>query len=158
MSAPRAIAPRPAAPRLVAETPKDLLALSARWQDALLRPSDMVWRKPQRQFVLVGSRFCWERAGASRHSLWRSQPAWRVRSILHVRAVVRVQQKIMDRQEHQLLSLLALVWEAGRAPAGRVRIVFSGGAQLRLQVEALDVAMQDRGAPWRSAHRPQHPM
>ena len=142
-----------AAHRLTAETPEDLLAISAHWQDALLRRTDIVWRKPQRQFVFAASRVCWERAG--RRFLRRG--VWRVQSLLHVRGVLRVQQKRMDTESHDLLSLLALLWEAGRAPAGSLRAVFSGGAELRLEVEALDVAMQDYGAPWRGAYRPRHP-
>jgi len=142
----------PTAPRLVAETPKDLLAISARWQDALLRVGDMAWRKAERQFVLAGMRVCREEAQSRR---WRGLA--RVRSILHVRGVLQVQQKLIDRDAQRLLSLLALVWEGGRAPGGHLRIIFSGGAELRLELEALDVAMHDQGAPWRGGRQPRHP-
>jgi hypothetical protein len=35
-------------------------------------------------------------------------------------------------------------------------MTFAGGAQLRLEAEGIDVALEDRGQPWPTTRRPRH--
>lgn len=59
--------------------------------------------------------------------------------------------------EDEVLSLLALRFTpADQPPGGRVDLVFSGGAAVRLEVECIEARLADLGPAWQTDHRPQH--
>jgi hypothetical protein len=56
-----------------------------------------------------------------------------------------------------VLSLLAIRFVAGEAPAGTIELVFSGGIAIRLEVECIEARLTDTGAAWETLSRPAHP-
>ena len=55
-----------------------------------------------------------------------------------------------------MLNLLAVEFSATDEPSGVVTLVFSGGAELRLEVECLEAELADLGPTWVTAARPVH--
>jgi hypothetical protein len=55
-----------------------------------------------------------------------------------------------------VLNLLAIRFDEMNPPSGLVTLVFSGGAELRLEVEALEAHLSDLGLVWETPNRPEH--
>jgi hypothetical protein len=55
-----------------------------------------------------------------------------------------------------VLNLLAVEFEETDPPAGVVTLTFSGGPQLRLEVECLEAELADLGPSWATVVRPAH--
>jgi hypothetical protein len=55
-----------------------------------------------------------------------------------------------------VLNLLAVEFEPTDNPAGVVKLVFSGGAVVRLEVECLEAELADLGPTWPVDTRPAH--
>ena len=55
-----------------------------------------------------------------------------------------------------VLNLLAIVFETGEPPGGTVRLTFSGGAAIRLEVECVEAEMRDLGPRWAAKAKPGH--
>lgn len=143
-----------AALKLVAMDEDDLNVLSAHCQDAVLKPSDLVWLADEQRFALTMNRFAWE---AGRKGGLFSRSYERRRSVLHFERVASVRAFGIDRDaDDQVLSLLALQFEPGEAPAGEVRIIFAGGSEMRLAVECIEAQLTDLGAAWETRSRPRH--
>ena len=137
--------------RLVALDEEDLAVLSAHLQDALIAVSDMTYLQPSRRFVLVGKRFDWVKAGAGTIE--------RCATGLHFERVLTVARSGFEQSESdRTLNLLAIHFEPTDAPAGHVRLTFSGGAALRLEVECLEAQMRDLGPRWCCDKQPAHPV
>ena len=97
---------------------------------------------------LVMNRFCWELPESK---------SLRVRSALQIGSIVSAQRRnIRTDQPDGVLSLLALRFEAEDAPAGTVSIIFSGGGEIRLAVEACEAILEDITEPWAATRRPAH--
>lgn len=131
--------------RLLAHDADDLMIMSAALQDAALRPIDIVWERSARQVTIGLSRFCWECGGA------------RVGAAMQFGDVVAVQSRRLPRGPEAVLSLLALEFEPGEAPGGRVLMMFAGGGDLRLEVECLDAVLADLSDRLPACSAPQHP-
>lgn len=132
--------------RLAALDAEDLTVISAHLQDAILRPGDATYVAGERRFLLALRRFDWS-PGA---------PPQRRLAGLHFERVLAARTRGLDRDGAVPLSLLALTFEPTEAPSGRVTLVFSGGAAIRLEVECLEVRMKDLGPVWEAAARPGH--
>ena len=134
--------------KLFARAAEDMDIISAHTQDAVLQTGDMTFLDDQRRVVLVMNRFCWETP--NRKSL-------RVRSALQIGAITRARRRnIRTDPPDGVLSLLALRFEADDAPAGKVSIIFSGGGEIRLAVEACEAILEDITEPWSTTRRPAH--
>lgn len=136
--------------RLIAFDADDLETVSALVQDACVRVGDMAWLPEERRFALVLSRFDWEASvGAGQKS--------RSRAALHFDRVRDVrQQNVPQTRPETVLNLLAVSFEPGAAPSGFVRLDFSGGAAIRLDVECVEAALRDLGPRWAARFRPGH--
>ena len=55
-----------------------------------------------------------------------------------------------------MLNLLAVTFEISEAPSGFVTRVFSGGGDIRLEVECLECEMSDLGPVWETSNLPRH--
>jgi hypothetical protein len=141
-TAPPGTVPKPAGLRLHALDAEDLAVLSAHMQDSLARVGDIAYLPAKRRFALAAARFDWEAETDGRRE--------RVRSGLHFEGVTRVRQRGVARERpEEILSLLAIAFEAGETPpAGVVRLVFSGGASILLDVECVEAQMRDLGPRW----------
>jgi len=128
----------------------DLAVISSVLQDAVVPIGEVDFLADEARFVLVASRFRWEREGdptaddvAERINcgvVFDTVRAARIRGI-----------DLADRS--QVLELLAV--EAGE---GCVTLIFSGGGAVRLEVDRLLCHLQDIGEPWPTPWRPAHPL
>ena len=136
---------------LGAMDPDDLSVLSALCQDAVFPGSEITWQPKTRRLALLLNRFRWERGGG---------PAERVRSVLVIENVLRVQsQGVAKGDADTVHALLSVGFEPGEDGAGHVELVLAGDGAIRAEVEALELVLKDvtrpYGAP--SKKRPFHP-
>lgn len=137
--------------RLVALDEDDLAVVSANLQDALIAVADMAYLPQAKRFAMVGKRFDWVKAGAGTIE--------RCATGLHFERVLRVSRTGFAQDESdRVLNLLAVHFELGEAPAGTIRLTFSGGAAVRLEVECLEAQMRDLGPRWECDKQPAHPV
>lgn len=130
--------------RLLAEDEDDLHIISAALQDAILRPVDIVWEPASRRVTLQLSRFCWECGGT------------RVMAAMQFGDVIAVKSRRLPRLPESALELLAMDFEPGEAPGGRVILMFAGGGDLRIDVECLDAILTDLSERWPARVAPTH--
>jgi hypothetical protein len=133
--------------RLTALDVTDLEAISAALQDAVAQLGDFEFSGKLRTFTIACNRFRWEAGG-------RKQ---RVRCGVQFGHVLAARShNLRQGAGEAVVNLLSIGFEASDAPAGQVVLVFSGGGEMRLDVECLDVAMADLSAPWPATRRPGH--
>lgn len=133
--------------RLTAKDAEDLKVISAHMQDALVRFSDIRYLAKTRQFALVANRFAWDVLPNSE----------RRRTGLHFEHVLGVKHLGLGTVDPgTILSLLAISFLPGEAPAGTVTLTFSGDFSIRLEVEYLDLQLKDLGGAWATDLTPRH--
>jgi hypothetical protein len=138
--------------KLAAFDEEDLAVVSAHVQDAVLKVGDMVYLPREGRFALAMNRFSWENAaGGGRKDFERRRAALSFDRVLKVRAT-----KIDRAKPDDVLELLAIAFEATDAPAGKVTLVFAGGAAVQLDVEVIEARLGDLGAAWSTTAKPQH--
>lgn len=137
-------APMAARPlRLWAAGPEDLTVIASLMQDAVGRTGDVVWLPRRRRLVLLMNRFRWEEAV--------QDPArrLRVRAALTIDSVLRVRSRGVDPKDRDaVLALLTLGWQPGADGAGTLNLTLSGGGDLGVDVECLDLTLADLTASW----------
>ena len=142
----------PARLKLLAEDAGDLEIISAALQDAVVKIGDIRFEPAARTLTLSANRFRWE-AGDARGGQ-------RVRAGLQFGGVLKLQQRRIRRDAPEaVIELLAIEFESGGAegdPSGAVVLRFAGDADIRLEVECIDVAMADVSDPWPTRRRPGH--
>lgn len=137
--------------KLIALDEEDLSVISAYCQDAILKTADLQYLPEENRFILQMNRFVWEQV------VGKTTTYERRRTVLHFERVERVQMQAIDRlNKDQVLSLLAISFGMGDAPAGVVELAFAGGATLRLEVECLEAQLSDLAAAWETGSRPDH--
>lgn len=138
--------------RLAAEDAADLEVISAALQDAVCHVRDLAFLPSTRRFACVVNRFRWEGEGKSRQKSHE-----RVRAGLHFENVLsaRARNVAQDRPDG-VLNLLAIRFDELNAPSGVVTLVFSGGAEVQLEVEALEAHLSDLGLVWETQNKPEH--
>lgn len=134
--------------RLVAQDAEDLKILSALVQDAVLPVTELKYDARHRRFALFLNRFRWEDRSEAEGT---GRAYERVRSVLVVEDVQKVQSQGFDRSDRDLvLSLLSMQFEAGEDGTGRVILTLAGDGTIALQVEALEVRLDDVTLPYRA--------
>ena len=132
--------------RLIAHGLADLAVISTLTQDAVLTPGQMTYAAKRHRFALGLNRFRWEDATRARAG---GRGYERVQSRLVVDEVLSVQSTGIRRDDRmQALELLALSFTAEGEVGGWLHLYLSGGADLRLQVEALEVTLRDVSRPY----------
>lgn len=142
--------------RLIAQDAEDLKVISTLVQDAVLPVTDLQYDAKRRRFALMLNRFRWEDRTQA-EQVGRAYE--RVRSVLVVEDVLKVQTQGFDRADKDLvLSLLSLDFTPGEDGAGRVTLILAGDGAIALDVEALDLRLDDVTRPYRapSGKVPQH--
>jgi Protein of unknown function (DUF2948) len=144
--------------KLQALDAEDLTVLSAHCQDALVIAADIAYRPQARRFALVCNRFDWaSNAPRAWLAFWRAKSFQRRRAGLHFETVTRVTSQGIDlASKDAILSLLAITFESGSLPGGRITLNFADGAAIRLDVECIEAELKDLGAAWTSESRPDH--
>jgi hypothetical protein len=140
--------------KLLALDDKDLQIISAHLQDAVLKVGDLDYLAQEKRFIAVANRFVWERAASG---LFGKRTLERRRSVLHFDCVTAVKVSGIDRnRKDDVLSLLAVRFLLGDAPAGVVEFTFSGGAAIRLDAECIEAKLTDLGPAWEARGLPRH--
>jgi len=142
--------------KLVALDKEDLAIISAHCQDAVLRVEDMAYITNARRFALLINRFDWENAleetsNSSKSKFRRRRAALRFECVNAVRRF-----KIDLSKKGDVKKLLVINFEEDQAPSGTINLIFSGGGEIKLEVECIESAMQDLGAVWETKSRPDH--
>jgi Protein of unknown function (DUF2948) len=139
--------------KLRAEDAEDLAVLSATLQDAVVAVRDLAFLADEERFVLVASRFRWERG--FRFSAGEAGFE-RILCAVAFEGVAAVSYRGFRRSdEDRILSLLSIRFDPGR-PHGAVHLDFSGGAGVRLEVARIACRSRDLGEPWPTPWRPRH--
>ena len=140
--------------KLLALDEEDLQIVSSQLQDAVVRVGDMTYLPSQKRFAAVLNRFDWQRAGAGDDGerYRRLQTALRFDRVLGAR-----HKDLAPEDKNRVLSLLAISFEAGEAPSGKIVLYFSGDVTVQLDVECIEAEMRDLGPAWRTQHKPEHP-
>jgi hypothetical protein len=138
-----------AALKLRAEDAEDLAVISACLQDALVPVRDLAYVPEDRTFLLVANRFRWENG----LSPAPGEAAYeRTLCGITFSEVTAVSYNGFRRTEDsRILSLLAI-----RPEDGAVRLEFSGGATIRLEVARILCLAKDLGEPWPTQWQPRH--
>lgn len=138
--------------KLAAMDADDLSVLSAHVQDAVLKVSEVKWMQATGHLVVPMNRFAWERTKAfGRGSNERRRAVLQFDRVRSVQAV-----GVTPEDKDRVLSLLALVFDAGDPPAGAISLVCSGDTVLRLEVECIEARLTDLGPAWSASMRPKH--
>ncbi len=129
---------------------EDIKILSSCLQDALVPAGDMEYFPDDSRFVLVASRFCWERPAESLDT--GKEFYERIHCALTFDGVKKVRRRGISRRDPaQLLAILSLGFKDGT-----VELVFAGGAALSLDIDPLCCRIEDFGEPWPTRWRPRH--
>lgn len=137
--------------KLLALDEEDLAVVSAHVQDAVMKVANIDYSPASKQFMLTMHRFAWEAAGGRKAGDERRQ------SVLAFSRVLSAKAHGIDRgKKEDVLSLLAVRFVGGDAPAGTVELVFSGESAIRLDVECIEVRLADTGGAWGASSRPTH--
>lgn len=140
--------------KLLATDADDLVVISAMLQDALVTVGEMVWQKDDSQFVLVANRFRWE---ASPERDRKGDIRERVHSGLCVSQVRQVRRRGFDpKHPTGILSLLAIRHQLADDGSHILDLTFAGGADIRLELDALSVRLDDIDEPWPTRQQPSH--
>jgi len=137
--------------RLTAFDADDLGVISAQMQDAVILIGDIRYLKRAGKLVLVANRFAWDEAGLARRAFYRRRTGLHFDRVLDVKA-----QHIRQDNPQAVLSLLAITFEPGDEPSGKIRLDFSGGGHIEATVECIEAALDDLGPAWETAHMPSH--
>ncbi len=137
--------------KLRAEDAEDIAVISACLQDALIELADMRWLEDERRFVLVASRFAWERPRVREGKRFLYE---RVHCGVAFEEVTRVRMRGINRPADggRVLELLAVSVEEGG-----IHLLLAGGAEVRIEVAGIDCRLKDVGEPWPVIDRPRHP-
>ena len=139
--------------KLIALDEEDLAILSSHLQDAVVRVEDIAYLPGQKRLAAVLNRFDWEKATVEGGEAYqRRRTALRFDRVLGAK-LKNIKLTARDR----ILSLLAVSFEPGEAPSGKVTLFFSGDASILLDVECIEAELKDLGPAWRTRSKPQHP-
>jgi hypothetical protein len=134
--------------RLLAADAQDLQVISAAVQDAVVKVGDIHWEPAARRLTLELNRFRWETA---------QDRTERVRAGLQLGCVLSVKARRIRRgAKHAVLELLALRFEPGEAPGGRVVFEFADGGDISAEVECLEAVLADVSDAWPAKRAPSH--
>ncbi len=126
----------------------DLGVIAAFLQDSIAGVAEMAYLPEESRFVLVVSRFRWERAlDAVAEDVFE-----RVSCAITVEAAQEPKYRgfsLTDRS--RMMPLLTVTYDNRD-----VVLAFGGGAAVKLKVDRLDLRMEDFGSGWPTKQKPEH--
>lgn len=136
--------------KMIAKDLEDLQIMAAHLQDAIIPLMSMSYDAETKTFRLLANRFCWEHE----ELIHENEPLYhRVHSGLEVHHVNKVMHKGLNLKEDKgTHNLLTIHNEDPQA----VHLVFSGGPEVRLEVEELHLHLGDVQHPWPTRQKPKH--
>ena len=141
--------------KLVALDKDDIEVVSAHVQDALVKVADILWLPREHRFVMALNRFDWMSATDAKPD---SRADYRrCRTALRFERVLACKCRGLDQTDKDArLILLAVEFAETDSPAGVVKLTFSGGGAIRLDVECLEVELADLGEVFSTDLCPDH--
>jgi hypothetical protein len=137
--------------KFVALDEEDLAVISTHLQDAAVKVADVMWRPQEQRLVIALDRFDWCSADCAKPEFRRCRAALRFERVTACKC-----KQVNPAGKDAVLNLLAVEFSSTDSPAGEVRLVFSGGGVLRLDVECLEAELADLGPSWPVTTRPAH--
>ena len=137
--------------KFVALDEEDLAVISTHLQDATVRVADVLWRPQEKRLVIGLDRFDWCSAEGDKPEFRRCRSALRFERVSACKC-----KQVNPAGKGAVLNLLAVEFEPTDLPAGVVKLLFSGGGVLRLEVECLEAELADLGPTWTVDKRPAH--
>src|SRR5689334_7408399 len=137
--------------KLVALDADDMEVVSTQLRDAVVQAADIHWRPAEQRVVVGVYRSDWAAASGAAPACRRRRAALRFDRVLSCQC-----RNLDAVQKDQVLTLLAVEFNAKDEPAGTVTLTFSGGGALRLDVECLEVELADLGPCWSTDCCPEH--
>lgn len=141
--------------RLMALDSEDLEVIAAHCQDAVTRIRDMIYIPGEKRFAMVLNRFDWENAQNDTKkrtkSYRRRQAGLRFECVKHAKVL-----NLDLANKSNVVKLLTISFAASEPPAGAISLIFSGGGEIRLEVECVECALKDLGAVWETPSKPDH--
>jgi hypothetical protein len=137
--------------KFVALDRDDLEVVSTHLQDALVKVADVHWRPQEKRLVIGLNRFDWLAAEGTKPELRRCRSALRFERVNCCKC-----KSVNPHGKDAVLNLLAVEFDETDSPGGVVRLIFSGGGVLRLEVECLEAELADLGPSWQCDCRPVH--
>jgi hypothetical protein len=130
---------------------EDLEVVSAHVQDAVLKVADVLWRPQEKRVVVALNRFDWAAMQDGDPEFHRRRAALRFERVLSCKC-----RHVDPAGKDAVLSLLAVNFSEVSAPSGVVILTFSGGGEIRLDVECLEAELADLGPAWSAGACPAH--
>lgn len=137
--------------KLVALDRDDLDIVATHLQDAHVRVGDIHWRPQEKRLVMGLDRFDWEGAVCEDGHFRRRRTALRFDRVMACKC-----RNLECQAKDRLLNLLTIEFAETASPGGSVVLIFSGGGELRLDVECLEVELADLGPVWDTTACPAH--
>jgi hypothetical protein len=130
---------------------EDLAVISTHLQDATVKVADVLWRPAEHRLVVGVDRFDWLSAEGDKPAFRRCRAALRFERVSACKC-----KQVNPAGKDAVLNLLAVEFEPTDSPSGVVKLLFSGGGVVRLEVECLEAELADLGPTWSVDTRPAH--
>jgi hypothetical protein len=124
--------------KLIALDEDDLAVISTHVQDASVRVADILWRQGEKRLVIGMRRLDWDQVLSGQLTARRLLTALRFDRVLSC----QTRQISLDERD-TVLELVGLEFHPGKAPGGRVVLMFDGGKALRLDLECIECELAD---------------
>ena len=138
--------------KLLANDEKDLSVFSAYLQDAIIITQDIKFLLKNKTFACIFNRFMWE---DTEQGVFRDNR--RVRSALVFKNVLNVKsQNINVKKKSTILEFLAIKISKIKNDNFNLKLIFSGGGVISLEVEFIESTLEDFSESWTTKHKPKH--
>lgn len=132
--------------RLKAQDAEDLTVVSALLQDAVLPMKETSWQPDLNRFGMLVNRFRWEDKSDAEIG---KRAYERVQTMLIVDCVQNVSSMGIDHNDsEQIISILAVNFEATEDCAGKLVFTLAGDGALALDVECINITVKDVTKPY----------
>lgn len=136
--------------KMIIKDVEDLQIMAAHLQDALIPMMSLSYDPESKTFRALANRFCWEHGEV----IHEGEPLYhRTHTGLEVHQATKVLQKGFDPDSHQKSYNLLTVHDS---QDGAIHLVFSGGAELRIEIDDIHLHVGDLEQPWPTRKKPKH--
>jgi hypothetical protein len=138
--------------KLLANDEKDLKIFSAYLQDAVIISQDIKFLLKNKTLACIFNRFMWEDA---EKGVFRDNR--RVRSALIFKNVTKVKSKNINvKNKLRILEFLAIESRILKNDNYSLKLIFSGGGVISMEVEFIDSTLEDFSESWPTKYTPKH--
>ena len=138
--------------KLLANDEKDLKIFSAYLQDAVIIAQDIKFLLKNQTLACIFNRFMWEDA---EKGVFRDNR--RVRSALIFKNVTKVKSKNINvKNKSRILEFLAIESRILKNNNYSLKLIFSGGGVISMEVEFIDSTLEDFSESWPTKYMPKH--